>query len=77
MGKYKFGPVTICEFWISVLNNKDGTNENLFDDLVEFAISVLVLPFSNAVVEGLSSHMNLIKSKIRNKMQTAMLNAIL
>jgi hypothetical protein len=51
--------------------------DNPLDDLQQTAISVLVLPFSNAELERLFSQMNLIKSKIHNKMQTAMLNAIL
>jgi hypothetical protein len=52
--------LTNNEFWISVLlnfNDEAEANENSFDDSAQFAISVLLLPFSNAEVEW---QMNLI-----------------
>jgi hypothetical protein len=38
---------------------------------------MLTLPISNAVVERAFSIMNLTKTKLRNKMQTEMLNSLL
>jgi hypothetical protein len=38
---------------------------------------MLTLPISNAVVKRAFSIMNLIKTKLRNKMQTEMLNSLL
>jgi hypothetical protein len=44
---------------------------------INFALKFLSIPFSNAVVERVFSVMNLVKSKIRNKMNIDMLYSIL
>ncbi|XP_068229521.1 E3 SUMO-protein ligase KIAA1586-like [Palaemon carinicauda] len=64
-------------FWNEVFKYRDSSNSNPFKELARFAISVLVLPHSNAEVERIFSQMNLVKNKIRNRMQTNMMNAIL
>ena len=56
---------------------KDASGVNPFKDLAAFAISMLVLPHSNAEVERVFSQMNIVKSKLRNRMETQMANAIL
>jgi hypothetical protein len=48
----------------------------MFKDLARFAFTVLSLPSSNAVVERTFSVMNIIKSKLRNKMMLQLLNSI-
>lgn len=52
-------------FWIEVQNYKDAIGNNPFRQLSEFALSLLVLPFSNADVERLFSTMGLVKPKLR------------
>lgn len=42
-----------------------------------FALSVLSLPISNAYVERIFSTMNIVKSKIRNKINLPLLDSIL
>jgi len=44
--------------------------------LSEFALKLLVLPWSNAEVERLFSQMNIIKTKTHNKMGTKLLDSI-
>lgn len=65
------------EFWYEVLNFKDLAGENRFEDLATFAISLLVLPHSNADVERLFSMMNVVKTKQRNRMKIELLSSIL
>lgn len=56
---------------------KDATGTNPFEELSEFAFSILLLPYSNAEVERVFSTMNLVKTKLRNKMTAEMTNSIL
>lgn len=63
-------------FWAEVLNCKDAGGNNRFSDLAEFATRMLTMPFSNAEVERIFSQMNIVKSKLRNRMQCDMVNAI-
>lgn len=55
----------------------DYAGEKIFSDLSNFALEVLSLPHSSASCERVFSKVNLIKTKIRNKLQTKSLNAIL
>lgn len=64
-------------FWIEVCSYKDACGINPYLDLCELAISVLSLPHSNAEVERLFSQMNIIKSKLRNRLNIRSVNAIL
>ena len=48
-----------------------------FKELAGLALKILSLPVSNAVVERVFSVMNSVKTKPRNKMNFAMLDAIL
>ncbi|KAL1448535.1 hypothetical protein WDU94_007610 [Cyamophila willieti] len=68
---------TTNDFWIEVSQYKDAINQNPFEELCNFAISILVLPHSNADVERVFSQMNIVKNKMRNKMKPVMMNAIL
>lgn len=65
------------KFWAEVKNYADAGGNKPFGELAEFALHLLVLPFSNAEVERVFSQMNLVKCKIRNRMQNKMLNAII
>lgn len=64
-------------FWSEVHKYRDASNCNPLKELADFALSVLVLPHSNAEVERVFSQMNIVKSKLRNRMETKMANAIL
>ena len=64
-------------FWGEVAACKDASGIPHFKELAEFAISLLVSPHSHAEVERVFSQMNLVKNKVRNRMQSEMANAIL
>lgn len=64
-------------FWYEVQTFKDSSGYNPFQELVEFVISILILPFSNADVERLFSEMNIIKTKKRNRIGKDTLISIL
>jgi len=65
------------QFWVDVLNITNNNKEQIFHELGVFVLSVLSLPLSNAVVERVFSVMNAVKSKARNRMHMAMLEAIM
>lgn len=48
-----------------------------FDDLADFALSVLSLPHANADCERVFSSINCIKTKLRNKLNTETINGAL
>lgn len=64
-------------FWTEVANYRDSSGENPYKELSEVALSALSLPHSNADVERSFSHMNLIKTKLRNRMNLSTLSAIM
>ncbi|KAL3225448.1 hypothetical protein MRX96_025786 [Rhipicephalus microplus] len=64
-------------FWCEVHSYKDACGENPFAELAGFAMSMLVLPYSNAEVERTLSQLNIVKSKLRNKLKPETTNAIL
>lgn len=65
------------EFWNEVTNYKDAAGNNPFEDLSSLAISLLSLPHSNADIERVFSQMNIVKTKLRNRLSVKTLNAIL
>jgi len=65
------------KFWSEVSNYRDASGSNPFSELSEFATRLLVLPWSNAEVERLFSQMNLVKTKIRNRIGTRLLDSLL
>ena len=65
------------DFWLTVLECTDAAGENVLSDLAKFALALLSLPFSNASVERMFSQMNLLKTKLRNRMKQEMLEAIM
>ena len=70
-------PKTQKIFWNEVLRFKDAQGESRFEELATFAITLLILPHSNADVERLFSSMNVTKNKQRNRMKLNILSAIL
>ncbi|XP_031328721.1 uncharacterized protein LOC116159845 [Photinus pyralis] len=64
-------------FWLEVAKYRNASDENPFQPLVNLAFAVLCLPHSNADVERLFSQMNVIKSKLRNRMLLDLLDSIL
>jgi hypothetical protein len=71
------------KFWFAVLklgrihDDEKRTDWSPFAKLATFALEILTLPHSNATVERLFSIMNIVKSKLTNRLSTAMMNAIL
>ena len=63
-------------FWFGVGDYKDMLNRKPFFYIAQAALSVLSMPISNAVVERVFSVMNVVKHKIRNRMQLKMLNSV-
>lgn len=64
-------------FWAEVNAFKEAGGRNTFGELAKFALELLALPWSNADVERTFSQLNLVKTKIRNRMQVSTTNAIL
>lgn len=64
-------------FWNEVHKYRDASNCNPLKEIADLALSVLVLPHSNAEIERVFSQMNIVKNKLRNRMETKMANAIL
>ncbi|CAH2096404.1 unnamed protein product [Euphydryas editha] len=67
----------VIKFWVEVDNYRNAAGINDFAELVDLAISSLSLPQSNAGIERIFSVMNIVKSKLRNKMADPLLNAII
>lgn len=70
---------TTCttKFWSEVLSYKNSDGDCLFKDFAEVAFMLLTLPHSNAEVVRLFSEMNIIKTKLRNRLKLALLTALL
>lgn len=64
-------------FWGEVSNYTDASGLNPFGELSSLARRLLVLPWSNAEVERLFSQMNIVKTKLRNRMGPKLLDSIL
>ncbi|CAL1672569.1 unnamed protein product [Lasius platythorax] len=65
------------EFWAEVLEYRNSAGQQQFGNIARFALAMLCLPFSNAVVERAFSIMNIIKNKLRNRMSIKTADAIL
>lgn len=65
------------EFWIEVSHSKNAVDELRFPNISKFALSLLVLPFSNAEVERAFSTVNILKNKLRNRMLIPTLDSIM
>ncbi|XP_041974017.1 uncharacterized protein LOC121736556 [Aricia agestis] len=65
------------EFWSEVCEYKDCADNNPFHELASLVMSILCLPHSNAEVERVFSQMNVVKTKLRNRMSLTTLNSIM
>lgn len=65
------------EFWAEVLKYRNSAGQQQFGNIAKFALAMLCLPFSNAVVERAFSIINIIKNKLRNRMAVKTADAIL
>ncbi|KAK7077052.1 hypothetical protein SK128_015119 [Halocaridina rubra] len=65
------------KFWSEVYTYKDAADNNPFGELCQLAIDILALPHWNANIERLLSQLNLVKSKLRKRLHTKTVNAIL
>jgi len=64
------------EFWAEVLKYQNSADQQI-GNIAKFALAMLCLPFSNAVVERAFSIINIIKNKLRNRMAVKTADAIL
>jgi hypothetical protein len=55
----------------------EENGEKLFSNLSELVLNILSLPQSNCVCERLFSKVNLIKTKLRNKLMTKQINSFI
>ena len=65
------------DFWGKLSTMKDGDNTFLFKNVADYVLKVLSIPPSNTTCERVFSKVNLIKTKIRNKLITVTVNGIL
>lgn len=70
-------PSDPVEFWSKIAQYEDALGHHEYEEIAEYALNCLVMPVSNASVERIFSHVTFIKSKLRNRMKTRMLEAIL
>lgn len=61
-------------FWAEVKTFMDSAGNRQFQDLAVFALNLLSLPWSNAEVERVFSQVNLVKTKLRNRLHIDTLN---
>ncbi|KAK3909733.1 Zinc finger protein 862 [Frankliniella fusca] len=71
------GTIDTVKFWKLCYEVKNGAGQQPLKELATCALTLLSLPLSNAVVERVFSIMNIVKSKLRNRMSISVLNAIL
>ncbi|XP_026685955.1 uncharacterized protein LOC113471198 isoform X2 [Diaphorina citri] len=64
-------------FWSHVNTIKNSAGDKRYQHILELVLPLLCIPFSNAAVERSFSVMNIIKSKIRNRMSILTTDAIL
>ncbi|KAK3862369.1 hypothetical protein Pcinc_001950 [Petrolisthes cinctipes] len=70
-------PDDAIAFWSVVRTYKNALNENCFEELAVSALNAYCLPLSNATVERIFSHVTNVKTKLRNKLSTVVLSAII
>ncbi|KAF0722693.1 Uncharacterized protein FWK35_00033829 [Aphis craccivora] len=64
------------KFWQEVAEYSDASGLNPYNELLSVAIKLLSLPWSNADVERLFSQINIVKTKLRNRMGPKLLDSI-
>ena len=64
-------------FWVGIADYTLSNEEKPFQQLAVYALTCLSTPISNAICERIFSQVTNVKSKLRNRMQNDMLNAII
>lgn len=67
----------IDKFWLKIREKMDISREKEFYNIGQFVLDLLVLPHSSASCERVFSKVNLIKTKMRNKLITKTLNGLI
>uniref|UniRef100_A0A0K8TVQ5 HAT C-terminal dimerisation domain-containing protein n=1 Tax=Bactrocera latifrons TaxID=174628 RepID=A0A0K8TVQ5_BACLA len=67
----------IEDFWKQVSDHKNGMGEHCFKDLTNLVQNLITLPHSSAAAERQFSELNLIKTKLRNKLSLKTINNII
>lgn len=70
-------PKDIFAFWVLVYEYEDNVGNFFFREISTAVFQIMILPISNAYVERIFSCMNLTKTKLRNKLQYEMLDALI
>lgn len=65
------------KLWFEIYNYTNSKGENTYREIAEFAFTILSLPLSNASVERVFSFLNIIKSKLRNRLYISTVDAII
>ena len=65
------------KFWDVINGYKDAAGELRFRNLPQLALSLYSLPYSNAEVERIFSKMNYFKNKMRNRISSPTLDALI
>lgn len=65
------------EFWEKIMYLKDSCNQPMFPLLTKLLRHILCLPHSSAAAERIFSQLNLIKTKLRNRLSIKTCNALL
>lgn len=65
------------EFWSHVFNIRNELNEYMFPNVTKLVKSLMCLPHSSAAAERVFSQLNLIKTKVRNRLEIKTCDAIL
>ena len=69
-------PVDSVAFWVEIANYS-LSNDNPFLQLATYAFTCLSTPVSNAVCERIFSQVTSVKTKLRSRMESEMLDAII
>lgn len=64
-------------FWAEVNAYRDAGGNNRFKEISQFVLKLLCLPWSNADVERVFSQINLVKTKLRNRIHLQTVNSVL
>lgn len=63
--------------WLQVNEEKNSMGQKIFSNIASLALALLSLPFSNASVERIFSQMNVVQSKLRNRLSVRSVEALL
>lgn len=67
----------VISFWAEVNEQRNSMNQKRFSNIASLALALLSLPFSSASVERIFSQMNVVHSKLRNRLNVRSVEALL